>query len=177
MINKWFSSDTHFGHYNILNFCKRPFASIEEMDEILIERWNNRVKPNDIIYHLGDVAWGSNGIIQYVPKLNGQIILIKGNHDRIHHDNAGLFKEVHPGFLNIKVSNHELIVLCHFSMRVWDRSHYNSWHLYGHSHGMLPPEGKSWDVGVDANNYAPVSLDEIRQIMKSRPNNFNYIGK
>lgn len=177
MRNTFFTADTHFGHHNIIKFCSRPFANIEEMDEILVERWNNVVKVNDIVYHLGDIAWGSNGILQYVPRLNGEIHVIPGNHDRINQSNAFVFNKVHPGYIDIKVSNHEPVTLSHFCMRVWHKSHFNSWHLYGHSHGMLEPVGKSWDVGVDANDYRPVHLDEIRQIMKNRPNNFNYVAK
>ena len=148
------------------------------MDEILIERWNSVVKPNDEVYHLGDLAWGGvSGVIRYVPRLNGKIILIEGNHDRINKDNIKLFKRVHPGYFNLKIDKRTWITLCHYSMRVWYNSHFNTWHLYGHSHGGLPPEGKSWDAGVDANNYTPISLEEVREIMKHRPDNFNLIKK
>jgi hypothetical protein len=67
------------------------------------------------------------------------------------------------------------ITLCHWCMRVWPKSHYNSWHLYGHSHGKLPSEGKSHDVGVDNNNFYPLSLIEITKIMKYKPDNFNLV--
>jgi calcineurin-like phosphoesterase family protein len=62
-------------------------------------------------------------------------------------------------------------------MRVWPRSHYNSWQLYGHSHGRLEPVGKQWDVGVDNNNFYPVSFDQLVEIMKNRPDNFNLVKK
>jgi calcineurin-like phosphoesterase family protein len=60
-------------------------------------------------------------------------------------------------------------------MRVWPRSHYNSWHLFGHSHGKLEPVGKSWDVGVDKNNFIPLSLTQIEKIMEKRPDNPNFV--
>lgn len=82
MINTWFTSDTHFGHKNILEYEKehRPFASLEEMHEVMIERWNYVVKPKDKVYHLGDFAFGRKNI-SIAGKLNGRKILILGNHD------------------------------------------------------------------------------------------------
>jgi calcineurin-like phosphoesterase family protein len=67
------------------------------------------------------------------------------------------------------------IVLCHYAMRVWPRSHYNSIQLHGHSHGRLLPIGKQWDVGVDNNNYHPVPFDQIIEIMSVREDNFNLV--
>ena len=69
------------------------------------------------------------------------------------------------------------MTLCHFSMRVWPKSHYDSWNLYGHSHNCLPGEGKSMDVGVDAHGFAPVSFEEVKTIMEQRPHNFNWLEK
>ena len=69
------------------------------------------------------------------------------------------------------------IVCDHYAGRVWARSHYNSYQLYGHSHGHLPPEGKQWDVGVDNNNFFPVSFEQIKEIMAKRPDNFNLIRR
>ena len=79
----FFTSDTHFGHANIIKFCNRPFRDIDHMDEELIRRWNATVTPDDTVYHLGDVAlgsrerWGSR-----LSRLNGTIYLVPGNHDR-----------------------------------------------------------------------------------------------
>ena len=79
----WFVSDTHFGHKNILKYTKRPFSSVEEMDEILIANWNNRVKEEDEVYHLGDVALCSpNKLRKILDRLKGKIYLIRGNQDR-----------------------------------------------------------------------------------------------
>ena len=68
------------------------------------------------------------------------------------------------------------VVVCHFAMRVWPRSHYNSWQLYGHSHGKLPPIRKQWDIGVDNNDFYQVSFNKIREIMQDRPDNPNFVG-
>lgn len=84
----------------------------------------------------------------------------------------------------LKDSAHELwsdyidgqyVVVCHYAMRTWPKSHYNSWQLYGHSHGSLLPLGKQWDIGVDNNNFYPVSFEKIKEIMKKKPDNFNFI--
>jgi calcineurin-like phosphoesterase family protein len=71
----------------------------------------------------------------------------------------------------------QLIVVCHYAMRAWAASHYSSWQLFGHSHGQLEPVGKQWDIGVDNNDFKPVSLEEIKEIMKSRPDNPGLVEK
>ncbi len=79
----WFTSDTHFGHKNIIKYCDRPFRDTDHMDEVMIERWNETVPANGLVFHLGDVALGD--ITKSLPKisrLNGHKILITGNHDR-----------------------------------------------------------------------------------------------
>lgn len=68
------------------------------------------------------------------------------------------------------------ITLCHYAMRVWNKSHFNAWQLYGHSHGNLSPLGKQYDVGVDNNDFNPISLEKLIKVMENKPNNFNYIG-
>lgn len=167
----YFTSDTHFGHSKVIDFCNRPFSSVEEMDETLIQNWNKTVGKKDTIYHLGDFSFKPE---KYVSRLNGTIILIMGGHDRINKV-KNLFSDVFQS-KTIKY-NKNIIVLSHFCYRVWDRSHYNSWHLYGHSHGSLPPIGKSMDVGVDCNNFTPVLINQIETIMEGKPDNPNYVGK
>lgn len=89
----WLISDTHFNHYNIIQYCKRPYTSCEEMNEDLITRWNSVVKPHDIVYHLGDFSMirhsdeSYNNVKNIVSKLNGDIYLILGNHDRSYSSN------------------------------------------------------------------------------------------
>lgn len=82
MINTWFISDTHFGHKNIIEYEKeyRPFSTLDEMHEVMIERWNDVVKPKDTVYHLGDFAFGRRNI-KIASRLNGRKRLIMGNHD------------------------------------------------------------------------------------------------
>lgn len=162
-MNYFFIADTHFGHANIIKYSNRPFNSVEEMDEILIQNWNSIITKNDTVYHLGDFSFA--GIDLYRRRLNGHINFIKGSHDR-----EGTV--VWPRILDINIpelkdeyGNQRLIVLCHYAMRSWPLSHYASWHLFGHHHGRLEPYGLSFDVGVDTNNYFPYSLEEVEKKM------------
>jgi calcineurin-like phosphoesterase family protein len=170
-----FVSDAHFSHCNIIRYCKRPFASVEEMDEALIANWNNKVSNDDIVYHIGDFCFGKPEY--YLSKLNGEKHLLLGDHDKQIQGNLKGLAIVHREMilkLSLKIENENVqIILCHWCMRVWPKSHYNTWHLFGHSHGGLKPRGKSWDVGVDNNNFTPLSLNDINTIMQTRPANFN----
>lgn len=169
--NIYFTADTHFNHANIIRFCNRPFDDVLEMNEIIIQKWNEKIKPNSIVYHLGDFAFGEAGYIK--DSLNGKITLIKGSHEKSAYACRNKFEQITP-LLEIDINN-TTIVLCHYSMRTWHKSHYNSWHLYGHSHGKLEGWGKSFDVGVDSWNFTPLSYEEIREEMKNRPDNFNLL--
>ena len=169
-MNIFFTADTHFSHKNIIKFCKRPFKDINEMNESLISNWNARVSKTDLVYHLGDFGFGD--LSEILRRLNGDIILILGSHDKNIYDYKNRFKLITP-LLTINLETP--ITLCHYAMRVWSHSHYNSWHLYGHSHGGLESFGKSYDVGVDNNNFIPISLQEIIETMKKKKDNFNLI--
>jgi calcineurin-like phosphoesterase family protein len=149
------------GHKNIIKYSNRPFNSVEEMDSIIIAHYNSVVKQGDVVYDLGDFSFANP--VKYLPRFNVQPIRIKGSHD---HD----LKE--PRMLVIKPNNlvdNEgaplVITLCHYAMRSWELSHYGSWHLFGHHHGLLPPYGLSFDVGVDSWDFFPVSLTQIRAKM------------
>lgn len=172
-MNIFFCADTHFQHTRIISYCSRPFATIEEMDKRLIENWNDLVSAKDVVYHLGDFAW--RDVAYYRKQLNGEIHLILGSHDKDIQNLERCFASVS----NLKeiVIEGQLIVLCHYAMRTWRASHYNSWQLFGHSHRRLKPEGKQWDVGVDNNNFKPVSFEEIKRIIDKQPDNFNFIKR
>lgn len=153
----WFTSDEHYGHTNIIKYCNRPFSSVEEMNAAIIDNLNSKVDKNDQVFHLGDFClklffpYGNNILSQ----LNGSHSFIKGSHD----------KGIRADYIQeIKIED-KTIVLCHYAMIVWPKSHYDSWHLYGHSHGKLPSYGLSYDVGVDNNNYFPISYEEIKNKM------------
>jgi calcineurin-like phosphoesterase family protein len=156
----WFTSDTHFDHANILKYANRPFQGIEEMNEALIANWNAIVQPGDVVYHLGDFAFKRHAY--FAERLHGQIVLVEGSHDRMDSKSQKAFQCVGPRHT---VKGDPDIILSHYAMRVWPRSHYGTWHLFGHSHGRLEPWGTSFDAGVDAQGYYPLSLDRVREIM------------
>jgi len=152
----WFTADTHFDHANIIEYARRPFQSLDEMNETMVANWNAVVQPGDTVYHLGDFAFRRH--YYFARRLNGQIVLIEGSHDRMSASDRKAFTWVGPMHV---VHGETDIVLCHYAMRVWPRSHYGTWHLFGHSHGYLPPQGKSFDVGVDCWSFTPISLTAV----------------
>lgn len=170
-MNYWFTSDTHFGHANIIKYCNRPFANSVEMNEAIIANWNSVVKDGDLVYHLGDFCFGREdySFDSYLNRLKGLIVFVKGNHDRLAWANRRKFYAAHDSY-HQTVINGKDITLCHYAMRVWDKSHHGAWHLYGHSHGSLPddPNSLSFDCGVDCHNYRPINFDEVEAIMAKK---------
>ena len=193
MSSTWFTSDTHYGHTNIvrgtskwesLERC-RDFDTVEEHNNILVQNINRVVKQNDILWHMGDWSFaGKPKILEFFNRINcNNIHLILGNHD--HHiakkgtPEANLFLTV-DNLLERKICG-QTMVLCHYSMRTWHKGHHGSWMLYGHSHGTLPPYGqkmrgnrekelfKTMDVGIDTHKeFRPYHIDELRAIMDKR---------
>lgn len=163
----FFTSDTHFYHYNSIKHNNRPYSGVEEMNQALIDNWNNKVKPEDIVYHLGDFCWkGLSHAKEILSQLKGKVTLITGNHDKESIGGAG-FHEVTP-YKVIKPGN-TYLVLFHFPIQYWDRRHYGSIHLHGHSHGTADNSNMlRMDVGVDCNNYSPVSLEEVMDKVKNK---------
>lgn len=164
-----FTSDTHFGHKNILRYDNRPFKSIEEHDSALIRNWRETVTEYDEIYHLGDFSFCSKEkTADLLSKLPGKKYLVIGNHDRDIMKTPELrsqFKKTNDIMqFNYQWKGESIrIVLCHYSMRVWYNSHHGSVHLFGHSHGSLQPDkgSLSLDVGCMNWNYYPVSIDTV----------------
>lgn len=173
----WFSSDLHLGHANIMKYCSRPFKSVDEMDDYILTSFESTIRTGDILYFLGDLTFKRRLAETFFDFLEGvDIFFVKGNHDKGKVLKLAEERSVDCApQMDVSLGG-QLISLNHFCMRVWNKSHFNSWHLYGHSHGSLEPIGKSWDVGVDNNNFAPVSFDTICDIMESRPDNANYLS-
>lgn len=188
-LNIWFTSDTHFWHTNIIKYCERPFSSVEEMNEVLIKNWNDRVGKDDIIYHLGDFAFGgSDKWINILEKLNGKKHLIKGNHDpqNVETMYSKYFESISDQQI-ISVGK-TLVYLNHFPFLCYAGAYHKNpevYQFFGHVHSR-PKESlsnisdeevkeilgsdknrlqyllsKQYDVGVDNNNYAPISFKEI----------------
>ena len=173
------TSDPHFNHNNIIKFCNRPFGNIDEMNEVLIQNWNNIVKDNDEIYILGDVSLGSSkNTLKILEKLNGIKYLIRGNHEKSILSNAECRNHFEwiKDYFELKYDN-KYFMLFHYAMRVWNKSHHGSIHLYGHSHDSLDKGGEynglSMDVGMDSayrilGEYRPFKIEEIIEIMNKR---------
>lgn len=179
--NMWFTADTHFGHNRILELCNRPFGTIEEMNKTILENINARVKETDILYHLGDFAWGKEPDLArpFRDKIKCKnVVMVTGNHDPRRKDGTAKarFAEIFQGCYDLLRLEHEIngltqtIVLSHYAMRVWDKSHYGSWNLFGHSHGKLDdlPKRLQIDVGVDCHNFSPINLQQVTEIMQSK---------
>lgn len=185
------TSDTHFGHKNIIKYCNRPFVSIDHMDEKLIDNINTRARSSDFLIHCGDFAFSSPR--KYLSQIEAQMIILLGNHDSEdwwtkeiyytkHHPVTVVIPpklklsgiDVQPhAFLEL-VYDDKLFVLCHYAMRVWNASHHGSFMLFGHSHDTLSPNNQSCDVGVDSwANYKPVTLDECLAHMNTLPQYIN----
>jgi calcineurin-like phosphoesterase family protein len=178
--NIWFTSDTHFYHKKIVEYCKRPWNSVEEMNEGLIERWNSVVKPDDTIYHLGDFAFaGATKTLDILRRLNGNKRWIRGNHDHPKVTqravDEGLVQWCRDYYLlrvadqDMDGSYTQMIALCHFPIESWDSLHHGAWHLHGHCHGSLPSDGKRMDAGVDCNTWYPISYDDVKLVLSKRP--------
>lgn len=184
--NIWFTSDTHFGHQNIIHFCKRPFSSIEEMDITLIENWNNKVSPNDIIFHLGDFAFApTNRWKELLTILNGKKYLVLGNHDVKRWPGDTIMSQFEDVALKkiIKIDN-QLVYLDHYPYLCYAGTYNNIEssviQLFGHVHsGPRQKIGKDnerlqhlfpyqYDVGVDNNEFSPVSYEEIISKLKQQ---------
>lgn len=173
----WFTSDPHFDHGNIITLSKRPFQNVEEMNGELVRRWNSVVKSGDRVFLLGDISISKdiNRVDQLLAKLAGQKFWILGNHD--HEQERKLyakhFQKV-ESLMDLRIGkgpDTQHIVLCHYAMIVWNKSHHGSWMLHGHSHGSLtyPFPAKIADVGVDCWNYTPVSFEELKKKLDPMP--------
>lgn len=151
--NVWFTGCTHFGHSNIINLAKRPFADVREMDMMLVDNWNRIVKPEDAVFHLGDFAWSRHS--DYLPKLNGNMMQIRGNHDH------GVPWASVP-YLELVSRDHPSLVLFHYPIEEWNGWWRGSIHLHCHTHQHQKITGKNRvNVSVEAWKYAPVSLAEV----------------
>ena len=179
----FFTSDLHFGHENVLRFDNRPFASVEEMDAELVRRWNEKVGKGDLVYVLGDLIWKSrNGDAHsLIRSLNGQIILIKGNHDRFLHNAqakaalAGI-KDYDDICVTLEDGSVRRCILSHYFIPFYNGHRHQAIHLHGHSHftdeadlelKMATELNESgfkneiYNVGCMYWDYAPVTLAEI----------------
>ena len=156
----FFTSDTHFGDHRTLNIWKRRFASVARMDETMIARWNAVVGAEDEVWHLGDFARRAGDVAALLAQLNGTKHLIRGNNDPPAATEAAGWASV-ADYREMEVDGTAL-VLCHYPFRSWNGQHKGALNLHGHSHGRLKPMPRQYDVGVDVQDFAPVTLEQLR---------------
>lgn len=185
----WFTSDEHYDHKNVIPYCDRPFKDIDEMREGLIERHNALVRRNDIVWHLGDFSFKKATVSEVVPRLNGLHYLVAGNHDICHPINCKSDEKKNRLRLEYEAIGFMMVYprdvwceevrarLSHFPYKhsAHDERFQNllpkddgSWLLHGHVHKSWAENKRQINVGVDVRNYAPISLDEVLAIMKTR---------
>lgn len=180
----FFISDTHFGHDWIINFNQRPYANSMLMDTIMIQNWNDVVPQDGLVFVLGDIgSTDQERIIEIFNQLHGEKILVKGNHEDIYHDETlkSIFSEIYD-LLYIRLyddvdNKNQDLVLCHYPMFDWDNYFQGSWQLFGHIHTRNLSEfitlksklfAEQYDVGVDNNDYRPVSYYQVKEIINKQ---------
>lgn len=177
----FFTSDTHFKHGNIIKYCNRPFESSSDMNNALVSNWNKVVAPNDIVFHLGDFCFGDRKTWKsFCSKLNGTKYLIQGNHDReneIYYEGFELVCDIaQVAIYDNELEDYSTLILCHYCLTTWPGQWNGAVHCFGHSHTSPYSQNQadydyiqhralpSYDVGVDNNNFTPISYDELKTI-------------
>ena len=180
----FFTSDTHFGHQNIIRFCNRPWATIQEHDQALIDNWNDTVPEDAVVFHLGDFCYKGGGFptIQHLKGLlRGQIVLIRGNHDpdTRKRQNIQNLQQLFAGVydqLEITVEG-QRILMNHFPLLTWPHAYgeHPTWQIFGHVHLRKGITGSDafiveqccrptqYEVGVDLNGYRPISFHRLKE--------------
>lgn len=175
MVTTWFTSDNHYFHRNIKKFCPntRHGDTVEEMNELMILKWNSLVQPQDVVWTLGDFSFGkTRDTCNILRRLNGNINLVFGNHDQWFQEAtcAEYFDSVQQ-YKELKIGGRH-VVLFHYPIVQWNKMHYGGYHLYGHVHGSYTHSGRAMDVGIDARPQADMGLwhwDEIDSHLGKRP--------
>ncbi len=164
----FFTSDLHLGHENIIRMANRPFRDAAAMNKQLIQNINKRMSADDTLWILGDVSYriSREDAEALLRQINCQDLrLVRGNHDKDWAD-AGLFQEI-CDYKELRLAGRR-VCLMHYPIASWNGMYHGAVHLHGHSHN--PPsynlenvrnECLVWDVGVDANDLAPISWEEI----------------
>ena len=154
MSKTFYISDLHFGHKNIIRYDNRPFKSVEEMDNALIQNWNKVVSNEDIVYILGDISWhDEDKTYEIFNKLNGGKVLIKGNHDNIKRGSklATCFTIIQD-YAELYYDKKNKVVMSHYPMPFWNGQFRNTIHLYGHVHNS-----HQWNI-------CESWIDELKQL-------------
>jgi len=164
----FFTSDQHFGHGGARGLFRRPFGSVAEMDAAMVARWNEVVGADDEVWHLGDFA-----VRQPAARMDALLGALAGRKHLIVGNNDGPATAGLPGWASVQTYaelevDGAFLVLCHYPLRSWNRMARDALDLHGHSHGRLAPLPRQIDVGVDAWDFRPVTLAEIRRRLARR---------
>lgn len=169
MINEtvWLLGDTHFFHHNIIEYCNRPFSSVEEMNEVLVDNWNRVVRPMDKVFMLGDFALGARAnVVQIGNRLNGRKTLILGNHDRA---TKTAYREAGFEYISLyPLLFEDFFILSHHPRHVRSNGLYANIFAHVHDNPMyLTVSPRSYCVSAERIGYTPISYDEIRAAMEN----------
>jgi calcineurin-like phosphoesterase family protein len=156
MINTFFIGDTHFGHKNIISFCRPEFNNLDEMHETIITRWNKTVSPKDKVYFLGDFCMNKTYIAEFAPQLNGTKIMILGNHDQ---GNMELYKYDFKKVFG--VSNYKGCFLTHIPIHP-QQFYRTLLNIHGHMHENKIDDNRYFNVSCEQLNYTPIEWEEIK---------------
>lgn len=168
----YYISDTHFGHRNILKMDGRPFSTIEEMDDELIQRWNKRVTNEDDVYILGDFAFRNGKTASwYLKQLKGRKHLIIGNHDQVTiQDKQAVEYFTSIEKMSLINDQNQTVSLCHFPVAEWNGKRRGGYHVFGHLHcrrdtvyEFMSQFNSALNAGCMINGYRPVTLDELME--------------
>lgn len=167
----YFTSDLHLGHSNILKLCNRPFATIEEMDEYIINKWNKKITNNDTVYVLGDVMFrNKKPPEEYLSQLKGKKHLIRGNHDRTWMKKVNVSDYfLSNNSLDFITDGKHRITVCHYPMMSWPHMSTSGYMVFGHIHGntnadywpLIEKNPYMLNAGMDINGFVPVTFDEM----------------
>ena len=173
----YYIADMHFGHTNVIRFDDRPFSDTEQMDEVLIQNWNERVTADDTVYVLGDAFWkNEENSIRIMQRLQGHKHLIQGNHDRVKGKLRSYWESIEQ-YAEVNDEN-RLAILSHYPILFYKNQHYGAVMLYGHVHNTREWElvekwkKAQWELGIPSRlinvgcmmaymNYTPRTLDEL----------------
>ena len=167
----FFTSDLHFGHANIIKHCNRPFKNVDEMDDYLIARWNERVTNDDTVHILGDFIFRSKRPPEeYLSVLKGTKHLVVGNHDKAWMKKVNLsewFESVE--MMRYMTNGQHKLTLCHYPMMSWPFSNHGGYRVYGHIHNdsrmdywpMIEKNPLMLNSGADINGFMPVTFEEM----------------
>lgn len=193
----WYTADLHLGHANIITYCNRPFSTVDEMNDAIIENWNNQVAVDDVVWILGDVCMGQLAhSIARVDEMNGRMTLIPGNHDPVWSGSPEARREkwleeyedrfqivgrnlwgvrLARGWTDVDMSHFPFVGHDHRDFDEYRPIDEGQWLLHGHVHDLYRQRGRQINVGLDAWGGKLVHEDQIRALIEAGENDLESI--